>query len=298
MHCALLLNPQSRSASAAEPELLRLLQARDAQLAMGGPREPQQLPAMLADAGPQPIERILIGGGDGTLNRALPDLIAAQLPVAVLPPGPANDFARNLGLASDLGAAVETALTGRVHAVDVAMVNDRPFLNVATIGLGPKVTTHLTGELKARLGFLGYPRALISAYRRSRPFRVGLRGGDFPPLQLHCLHLAIGNGRYYGGGAVVARDARVDDGRLEVAALKPTAWWRLLLQAPLVAVGWQNPAPDAAVFSTRTLTVTTRHPKPVSADGELLAETPADFALRPGALSVVMPAGTLPAIGG
>jgi len=287
--CLLLLNPHSRSAADAEPTLTGELARRGIDLVGDGPQPPEKLPELLAEGGRGPLDRILIAGGDGTLNAALVELIGSGIPVAVLPLGTANDLAHNLGVPTDPAAAVRIALDGPVRSVDVARVNGRLFLNVATLGLGPKVTSHLTKELKARLGFLGYPRALISAYRRSRPFHVWITASGGQSMRLNCLHLAVGNGHYYGGGAVVTHHARLDDGLLHLLAVRPRPFWRLLLQAPMVLFGLHRAAPDSVAFDATWIRLETRHPKRISADGEILAETPAHFEIHPGALSIVVP---------
>jgi len=289
MNCLLILNPRSRSAADARAEVLARLR-REVRLIGEGPQPPERLAEILRETGSERIGRIIVAGGDGTLNACLRDLMDSGLAVGLLPLGTANDCARNLGVPSDPAAAIDVALHGRVHPVDVALVNGKPFVNAATIGLGPKVTKHLTTELKARLGFLSYPRALLSAYRESRPFRTLVRGQEGQELRLRCLHLAVGNGRYYGGGAVVGDTARLDEGVLHVSALRPTPLWRLFLQAPLIALGRHRSAPDAVAFESCQVSVETSHAKQVSADGEILAETPARFEVIPGALRIVVPA--------
>jgi len=287
--CLLLLNPHSRSAADAEPTLTGELARRGIDLVGDGPQPPEKLSELLGDGGGAALDRILVAGGDGTLNAVLDGLIAAAIPVAVLPLGTANDLAHNLGVPTDPAAAVRIALEGPVRSVDVARVNGRLFINVATLGLGPKVTRHLTKELKARLGFLGYPRALISAYRDSRPFHVSITASGGQSMRLNCLHLAVGNGHYYGGGAVVSHHARLDDGRLHLLAVRPRPFWRLLLQAPMVMFGLHRAAPDSVSFDATWIRLQTRHPKHISADGEILSETPAHFEIHSGALSMVVP---------
>jgi diacylglycerol kinase family enzyme len=84
-------------------------------------------------------DRIVIGGGDGTLSKALPSLLKLNKPLAVLPLGTANDFARTIGLPADPLQAAEITLDGREHAVDVGFANGKPYLNVASVGVAAEV---------------------------------------------------------------------------------------------------------------------------------------------------------------
>jgi YegS/Rv2252/BmrU family lipid kinase len=294
--CLLLLNGRSRSGAVAGEPIRRFLASRGVELAGGGPVPPEAFAAALARQAPHSLDRVLVGGGDGTLNAALPELLRAGAPIGVIPLGTANDFAGALGIPGELRAALRVALDGRPMRVDVGRVNGRPFLNVASIGLGATVTENLSAELKARLGFLGYPHAMLSAFRKARPFRVRVCIDDHHPWRARCIHLAVGNGPRYGGGALIAEDARLDDGRLHVFALAPVPLWRLLLLAPWLGRGRQRELADARAREGRWVRVTTSRPLPVSADGEMVSRTPAVFDLLPGALSVLVP--ERPAVGG
>jgi YegS/Rv2252/BmrU family lipid kinase len=250
---------------------------------------PEELGNILGRLSPGSLDRILVGGGDGTLNAALPALLRADVPLGVLPLGTANDFACALGIPSEPGRAVRVALEGVVTRVDVGRVNGAPFLNVASVGLGARVTERLSAELKARLGFLGYPRAMLGAYREARPFHALIRSDDAPPRRMRCIHVAVGNGPRYGGGALIAEDARLDDGRLHLFALAPVPLWRLLLLAPRLGLGRYRDLSDILTGKARRLWIETSRPLSVSADGEIIGRTPAAFDLLPGALAVLVP---------
>jgi diacylglycerol kinase (ATP) len=115
------------------------------------------------------VDLIVIGGGDGTISKALPHLLKLKKPFAVLPLGTANDFARTLGLPVDPLQAAEVALTGREHLIDVGLVNDCPYLNVASVGPAAKVAASQSKELKRRWRVVAYAIALMRAVRDSSP---------------------------------------------------------------------------------------------------------------------------------
>ena len=114
-------------------------------------------------------DRVVIGG-DGTFSNALPELLQLDKPLAVLPLGTANDFARSLGLPQDGLAAARVALHGRAHQVDVGLVNGRPFLNVASVGVAAKVSQAQSKELKRTWHILSYLIGLLRVAQEARPF--------------------------------------------------------------------------------------------------------------------------------
>ena len=158
-------------------------------------------------------DRIVIGGGDGTISKALPELLALGKPLAVLPLGTANDFARCLGLPHDKIAAAQIALHGRAHRVDVGLVNGKPFLNVASVGVAAQVSQAQSQGLKRTWRLLSYAIGLLRVAGRSRPFSVDLTIDGAFAWSGWTYQVGVGNGRYHGGGLTVAEHAAIDDGQ-------------------------------------------------------------------------------------
>jgi diacylglycerol kinase (ATP) len=287
--CLLILNAKSRSGAEASAGILTALRERGAELVGGAPVEPGEVDARLPRVTPDGIDLALIGGGDGTLNGALPYLLRIGIPLGVLPLGTANDFATSLGIPAEPNAAIDVALFGRAMDVDIGRVNGKPYLNVASLGLGVKVTETLSGELKARLGFFGYPRAVLRAYREARPFGARVRVDAGREQRIRCIHLAVGNSRRYGGGAIIAQDARLVDARLHLLALKPMPLWRLLVLSPWVSSGRYRGLREVASLNGARFEIETSRPLLISADGEILGRTPATFEVMSRALRVMVP---------
>lgn len=236
------------------------------------------------------VELVVIGGGDGTINRALTDLLEAQLPFGVLPLGTANDLARTLQLPGDPVAACEVILNGRLRRIDVGRVNDRLFLNVASIGLAGELTRRLSRGAKSRWGVLAYVWAAFGALLRARPFLADIVCDDVC-LRTRTWQVAVGNGRSYGGGLIINEGARIDDGLLDLYSMEFKRSWQIL---PLIPALWRGTLDP--VHTVRTLRGTQfevrsiRRSRTITADGEIVGQTPAVFQLLPQALSVCVSA--------
>ncbi len=142
--------------------------------------------------------------------------------------------------------------------------------------------------MKRRYGALAYPIAAAAAVLRAGRFRASLRA-DGEEIVVTTLQIAVGNGRYYGGGMVVEASAQIDDGTLDVYSLEPWARWRLLFMARAFRAGEHDQLPEVRSLRCRTVTVTTSRPRDVSADGEIVTRTPAHFAVLPQAVRVFAP---------
>ncbi len=245
------------------------------------------LDAAIADMGPT-LERVVVAGGDGTLNTVLPSVMRAGVPLGVLPLGTANDFARSLGLPVD---PVEAAgiIAGRgVRSVDVGVVNGRYFLNAVGIGLGPELTRQMDREKKKRLGVLAYLDSLIQVLGRNRR-RIARVTVDGQCRRDTFMQITIANGRHYGGGLLVNEDARMDDGLLHVLCVRPLKPLQLLLRGVRIRRGTVGDDDKLVYRAGREVEVRTWRPCEVTADGELLTRTPVTVRSLPRALAVYVP---------
>lgn len=233
-------------------------------------------------------DRIVIAGGDGTLSRAGNALLTTGLPLGILPTGTANDLARTLNLPLDLGAAADVIAAGRTRRIDVGTVNGRTFFNVATIGLGVDLAHTLDADLKRRWGRLSYAVAAIKVMMRARPFSAWIAENG-SEVRVRTLQVAVGNGRFYGGGTVVEENAAIDDGHLDLYSLEVESVAKLALMLPAFRSGGHGAWDDVRTAKGVEFDIRTRRPRPVNADGELVTETPAHFKIHPGAIEVFTP---------
>jgi len=105
------------------------------------------------------------------------------------------------------------------------------------------------------------------------------------------MQIAVGNGRFYGGGTVVAAHAEIDDGHLDLYSLELRTVWRLALMLRSFRTGEHGAWSEVRTARGTEFEIRTHRPRPVNADGELIAETPAVFKVHPGAMEVFAPSG-------
>lgn len=233
------------------------------------------------------LARIVVGGGDGTLNSALGAIVESGLPLGVLPLGTANDFARSLELPLDPLDAARVILEGHIGAVDLGRVNGHYFLNAVGVGLGPRLSKELTAEKKARFGVLSYLATLLQTLKARRSFTVELDTGD-RVHRTRCMQVTIANGIHYGGGMTIDASARVDDGLLDAICVPSYSLWQLAFK--LLAFRWGQFAGAREILRLHTprLSLTTRRPMDASVDGEVLTRTPLSLEVVPRVLSVYL----------
>lgn len=283
----LIVNPRSRSGRDAAGTVTAVLEEAGLSVLRRDCTERDAVPRLITEAAGE-VDRVVLGGGDGTLNAALPGLVTTGLPLGVVPLGTANDLARTLGIPLDPAEAARVAAGGRVRRIDLGEVNGLPYLNVASVGFGVDLTRALTRDSKRRWGVLGYAVAGLRALRRLKPFRAVIVH-DGEPQVSRTVHVAVGNGRHYGGGMTVSEDARIDDGRLDVYSLEVDGFWRLVRLLPALRSGRHGRWAEVRTLSGDEITIRTRRSRSVNADGEIVTRTPARFRVLRGALGVYVP---------
>jgi diacylglycerol kinase (ATP) len=244
-------------------------------------------PLIVAHAGE--VDRVVIAGGDGTLNAAARGIIETGLPLGILPAGTANDLARTLGIPEDCGEAARIIADGHTRRIDMGLVNEHPFFNVASIGLSAELARRLTREVKRRYGRFGYALTALAVLAQARPFRAFIANPNERARRVKTLQIAVGNGRYYGGGMAVEKDAAIDDGHLDLYSLEFQRAWKLALMARSFRYGEHGAWKEVRAIRDTAFEIRTRKPRSVNADGEIVTQTPARFAVMEKALTVFAP---------
>ena len=297
---ALIVNTRSRTGEKAFFRALDLLHSLDVPLgATYALRDPARLPETVRQTVAEGYDLIILGGGDGSVSSVVDFLVESEALLGLLPLGTANDFARTLGIPTELNKACMTIVRGTVVDVDLGLAGGNYYVNVASIGLSVTATKSLTPRMKRATGALAYPLAAIKAFLSHEPFSATLTfpDGDYPPVTFErLLQVAVGNGRFYGGGMAVAPDAGIDDRTLDVYAIEMGRPRDLIGVARYLKSGDFIRREGVHYYSTTKVRVETDPRLPINVDGELVDQTPQLFSLAPEALNVLVPEGSAAAV--
>ena len=251
---------------------------------------------------------IVAGGGDGTLNECVNGFFderfelvvpagAAQL--AVLPGGTGGDFRKTLRITSPEAAlaalkARSTLLAdvGIVTAKDGGGECKRAFINIASFGLSGRVDRAIPKfkQLGGKLGYMGATLESLWGWKNPR-VKLTLDGDPLPPQPVTTV--AVGNGRYFGGGMMICPDARLDSGVFDVTVLGDFGRLELMMQTGKIYSG--DHVYHAKVKVRRAKVVEAHNDVGetqdvfLDIDGEAIGTLPARFEIRPGAIQLVVP---------
>lgn len=284
----LMVNRHSRKGQKSLAQAVDVLNDLDFELITVPIKSSQQLPELVHRYAEQ-VDLVIVGGGDGTLNGIVDSLVEKQLPLGLLPLGTANDLARTLAIPLSIPEACRVIAEGYIKPIDLGWVNGSYFFNVASLGLSVNITQNLSQGAKRRWGVLAYGLTALQVLSQTRPFSAEIRANG-ETLSVKTIQIAIGNGRYYGGGLAVATDATIDDQRLDLYSLELQHWWQIFSALRMLRSGEHGVLSWVRTLEAQEIKISTRKRHTINTDGELTASTPATFRVVPRALGVFAPA--------
>jgi YegS/Rv2252/BmrU family lipid kinase len=227
-------------------------------------------------------------GGDGLLRPIAAILRDGSVPLAIIPGGRGNDYARVLGIPEDPAEAARVAVEGPEKLLDVAEVDGEPFLGIASFGFDSDAN-RMANEAKLVRGNLVYLYAALKALAawKTARFTVTVDGERH---DLAGYSVAVANSKAYGGGMFIAPQAELDDGLLDVVASGESSKLHFLRKLPLVFKGAHLDEPTVTVLKGAEIDVASDRRFEIYGDGDPIGHTPAQIRVRPRCLRVIVPA--------
>ncbi|KIF46446.1 lipid kinase YegS [Vibrio owensii] len=253
--------------------------------------ESADMERLVKEAVHEGIRRIVVAGGDGTVNEAVTALnqidANARPELAIIPMGTANDFATATKIPTTIRESIELAVNGDAVAVDSVQANDRYFMNIAAAGFGAEITAETPVELKNFLGGGAYTLTGLVKALGFKPYdgSLTIEQGSY---QGEILVGAFCNSRLAGGGQELAPNALIDDGLMDITLVHPF----LPHELPQVIDEIQNPTETGQfVKHTQASWLEIDFPKtlPLNLDGEPYRSNKIRFDVKPQSIRLVLP---------
>lgn len=228
-------------------------------------------------------------GGDGLIGAVADGLRHTDGLLGVLPGGRGNDFARALGIPLDPQAACEVLATGAAQAIDLGEVDSRTFIGIASCGFDSEAN-RIANETKLVRGSLVYAYGALRALLAWRPatFTVALDGGVRRVVTGYTV--AAANSGSYGGGMLMAPDASLHDGLLDVVIVSHVRKDRFLRLLPTVYRGEHVRLGNVEVLRSATVQISSSRSFTMYADGDPIAQLPVTVRAVPSAVRAIVPA--------
>jgi YegS/Rv2252/BmrU family lipid kinase len=226
-------------------------------------------------------------GGDGLLRPVAGSLKGTEAPLALIPCGRGNDFARVLGVPKDPARAARLAVQGKERLLDVATVDRTPYVGIASLGFDSDCN-RIANQAKLVKGNAVYLYSALRALAGWKPaaFTVTVDGERH---EFCGYSVAVGNSRAYGGGMMLLPHAELDDGKLDVLMSERSSKLTFLRQFPKVFKGSHLDSPYVQLARGEVIEVESDRPFVAYADGDPIGATPATMRVEPRCLRVIVP---------
>ncbi|MFG2635932.1 YegS/Rv2252/BmrU family lipid kinase [Streptomyces sp. NPDC048362] len=233
---------------------------------------------------------VLAVGGDGIAGGIGGALSGTGTVLGLVPAGRGNDFARALNLPADPDALARVLLSAEPRAVDTIEVESAVHPRTVVLGsvyagVDALANRHANNARLLR-GAASYYAGGLRAVTTWRPadFRVTVDGEEH---HHRGYTVVAANSPYYGSGRLIAPDARVDDGLLDVVMIREAPRRLFFTLMNELRTGAHVRRPEVLVLRGKELRIEASRPVPYGADGEVEATLPVTLRVRPADLPVL-----------
>jgi YegS/Rv2252/BmrU family lipid kinase len=302
-----ILNPRAAGGRTARrwPEFAAAIQGRLGALTTLETERPGHATELARRALEDGADTLIAVGGDGTINEVVNGFFADDKPVreearlGYVPMGTGGDFQRTVQLPTEPAAVAETLAAGRVWPIDVGKIRlvghdsapvERYFVNLASFGMGGDVSIKAKNCWATRYdGKLAFLWATFAVFFQYGGKTVRLRLDDSPEQRTFTVtNVAIGNGRYHGGGMHPCPLAKLDDGLLEVTTIDRLNWFELIRDIRVLYSDNLYVHPKTRHFRAKRIVAESDEITRVEVDGEALGRLPLEATVLPQALPLVV----------
>jgi diacylglycerol kinase (ATP) len=299
MDTLLIVNPSAGATSNPDllPNLLEVLKHQNLEVEVELTTPEEDGRGLAAVAARNGVRRVIVAGGDGTIEAVVRGLAKSQTILGIIPMGTRNNLAASLNIPNDLTQAVRIVTEGEIGTIDLGKVNGHYFVEV--VGIGLEATLFPCGDGVKEGVKNNYFTAIKSIFGGLKTFfefthhRLTLRLDGKRKRHPRTLQVNICNSPRYGVEFALAPDAKMDDGKLDVVYLDRPSKWDHLRHFLSAMRGQPFVHERLRTYQAATIQVKGYPPLEVHADGNCIGHTPITVEVVPKALQVLLPTPTL-----
>jgi YegS/Rv2252/BmrU family lipid kinase len=281
------------------PEIMRLLKSLGLNFEYDLTEAPGHAIELAKSAAKKGYKLVVSVGGDGTINEVVNGLYDAgslgDIMLGIIGTGAGSDYIRTIGIPRHYKEACNRLTNPRRLEVDLGVAEyvtngqivKRVFVNFAGLGFDAEVVRATTQRFKALGSMPSYLMGLLTTFLFYKNRNVSLIVDGQADERTVCT-VVVSNGKYGGGGMLVAPNANPTDGFFDVLIIDDLGKLDLLWSLPRIYKGTHLTHPKVTIKRAREIDIRPRQQMSVQADGELLGEAPARFYVLPAALNVVV----------
>lgn len=253
---------------------------------------------------------IIACGGDGTINEVANGILRSKKDVelGIMPSGTGGDFRRTIGLPLTNREAAVSLRTGITKTIDVGKVTfhdfagkltSRYFLNVSSFGLASSIIKRVKSAkvfdwlpVESVRGRANFAISTLQEVLSLDPLNIRVRIDDGEERTVQTINFCVANARYFGGGMMIAPDAKLNDGLLDIVNIGDIGTAKIIINVHMLYRGTHHQLKEVHGTTARAIEVSAADPSQeirLETDGELPGKLPAIYEIVPKALRVRVP---------
>lgn len=229
------------------------------------------------------FERVIAVGGDGTFNEVINgfymngEKISRDAAFSVLPIGTGGDFSRHLNIKRDIHYVYHLLEQYNKYDCDIVQARftgwdgepkERYYLNIFDVGLGSETCYRVNHRSKALGGFLSFLSAALHSLATYQSQYLSVKVNGTVVFQGKSSVTAVANGKYFGGGVMIAPHAKINDGLLDIVIIENSSKWEILKHLPKAYKGKHLNHPQVKYFQGQTVSIQSGEKLLLELDGE------------------------------
>jgi len=213
------------------------------------------------------FKRVVVAGGDGTINMVALKLIDTEIILGILPCGSANGLATSLNIPKNLDEQLKIALSQNAILIDTISVNGNICIHIADVGINAELIYNY--QASKSTGMLGYAKqAIPTLFKSNFPYEFKISLKD-KVINRKAVFLAFANAKKYGTGAIVNPKGKINDGTFEVIIYKKLKLIEIL-KSMTAFLNIKNTSVES--YKTKSVSVKCKRPIALQIDGEFIGE--------------------------
>jgi len=207
-----------------------------------------------ANAVNEKIDCVVAVGGDGMINEVFQSLVNTSTALGIIPFGSGNGVARSLGIPMNYKRAIKLLNRASIRIIDTGRFNEKPFLGVAGIGFDGLISAEFSRS--ASRGLKTYLKLILKNFFNYQSNDYSIEVKD-QRIDAKAFIIAFANTNQYGNNAIIAPNARVDDGKLDIVVFKDMPKWKIPIVAMKIMNGTIHNSKDVIILQNAEVKVST-----------------------------------------
>ena len=287
MKLCIIVNPNAgrKQGLAAADKAADLFKSRDVDFDIKVSEKPGDSVTLAENLDTETYTGIIAVGGDGTLFEVINGLLKSRktisIPVGQIPVGTGNSFIKDLGISS-IDQALSVIIGGNTKNIDLGKFSSSSgsFYFANLLGTGFVSNVAYRAQKYKKLGAFSYILGVLEEVTVLKSVEV-LLNIDGKEFKKDVIFTEICNSRYTGGDMLMAPDAEIDDGLLDVVILNKVSRVKLLSLFPKLFKGTHINDPAIEVLKGKIISLKSSVPMALTPDGETFGETPVEITTYP-----------------